>query len=533
MTMPFLALAAGTLLSEDLTCILAGTLIYQGAIDPWSGVAACALGIYLGDLGLYGAGRALGSRVLTWRNVQRYLPPTRRLRFKDWFAQNTVSLVLGSRFVPGTRLPLYVTSGAVRSPFRPFAVWSAVAVALWTPALVFAAAASGNVSTSPWWTIGGTWVTRVVGALALLLLWRLAARLATRRGRQQAAAAVSRLWRWEFWPMWIFYAPAAVWIAFLIVRHRGLSALGAANPGMPDGGIVGESKHDILSHLPPVWTIPSMLIPAGPIDRRIWQFLDRFAGSGWAYPLIFKPDVGQRGAGVRIVQSAEEARSYLAQESNAVLVQPYHEGPFEAGVFYYRMPGTAGGRIFSITDKQFPVVEGDGHSTLEELIWGHPRLRMQAARFLARHADRRDEVLHAGQRLRLVMAGNHCQGTLFRDGGHLITRELEACIDGIAASYPGFYIGRFDIRYRDVGRFMAGKDLAIVELNGATAESTNIYDPERSLVEAYRQLFRQWSLVFAIGAANRARGAAGSSAGRVFDLVRAHLRSKVAFQTAD
>lgn len=533
MTTTLVALAAGTLLSEDLTCILAGTLIYQRAIDPVSGVAACALGIYLGDLGLYGTGRALGSRVLTWRFVQRYLTPTRRLCFKDWFAQNTASIVLGSRFVPGTRLALYVTSGAVRSPFPGFAVWSAVAVALWTPALVLAAAASGNASTSPWLTIGGTWVTRIMGALGLLLLWRLAVRFATRRGRQQLVAAISRLWRWEFWPMWIFYAPVAIWIAFLTLRHRGLSALGAANPAMPDGGIVGESKHDILSHLPPEWTIPSMRIPAGTIDHRMRQFLDRFTCCGWAYPLVFKPDVGQRGAGVRLVQSAEEARSFLAQESNAVLIQPYHEGPFEAGVFYYRMPGAARGRIFSITDKQFPVVEGDGHSTLEDLIWAHPRLRMQAARFLVRHADRRDEVLQAGHRLRLVMAGNHCQGTLFRDGGHLITRELEERIDGIAASYPGFYIGRFDIRYRDVRRFMAGEDLAIVELNGATAESTNIYDPERSLVGAYRQLFRQWSLVFAIGAANRARGIAGSSAGRVFDLVRAHLRTKVAFQTAD
>ena len=533
MTTTFLALAAGTLISEDLTCILAGTLIYQGVIDPWSGIGACALGIYLGDLGLHGTGRALGPPVLSWRPVQRYLTPTRHQRFQDWFAQNTAAIVLGSRFVPGTRLALYVTSGAVRSPFGGFALWSAVAVALWTPAIVLAAAASGTVSTNPWWTIGGTWLTRIVGALMLLMLWRLAVRLATRRGRQQVVASISRLWRWEFWPMWIFYAPVALWIVFLIVRHRGLRALGAANPGMPDGGIVGESKHEILSHLPAEWTIPFILIPAGTIEGRMWQFFDRLTCRSWTYPLVFKPDVGQRGAGVKIVRSAEEARSYLAQESNAVLVQPYHEGPFEAGVFYYRMPGSARGRILSITDKHFPSVEGDGRSTLEELIWAHPRLRMQATRFLARHAERRDEILAAGQRIRLAMAGNHCQGTLFRDGAHLITPALEERIDSIAACYPGFYVGRFDIRFRDGRRFMAGEDLAIVELNGATAESTNIYDPDRSLIAAYRQLFRQWSLVFAIGAANRANGVVGSPAGRVFDLVRAHLRSKVAFQTAD
>jgi hypothetical protein len=44
-----------------------------------------------------------------------------------------------------------------------------------------------------------------------------------------------------------------------------------------------------------------------------------------------------------------------------------------------------------------------------------------------------------------------------------------------------------------------------VELNGAASESTNIYDSRNSLGKAYRVLFQQWRLIFAIGAANRAR----------------------------
>ena len=87
-----------------------------------------------------------------------------------------------------------------------------------------------------------------------------------------------------------------------------------------------------------------------------------------------------------------------------------------------------------------------------------------------------------------------------------MTPALERRIDEIARAYPGFYIGRFDIRYTDVEAFKAGQDLAIVELNGATGESTNIYDPDGSLLRAYRLLFRQWALVFTIGAANRAAG---------------------------
>lgn len=333
--------------------------------------------------------------------------------------------------------------------------------------------------------------------------------------------------------MWLFYPPVAAWIAWLAVRHGGLSTMTAANPGMPDGGTVGESKAAILSALPAAWTIPHVLVPAGDLETRVRTALDGMAANGWTYPAIMKPDVGQRGVGVRLISDSPAIRAYLAQMPGAVIVQPYHTGPFEAGVFYYRFPTWAAGRIFSITDKAFPTIVGDGTATLSELIWRHPRYRMQAAMFLERHGERAAQTVPAGEIVRLAVAGNHAQGTVFRDGAHLITPALERRIDEIAQSYAGFFVGRFDIRYRDVEAFKAGEDLAIVELNGATAESTNIYDPNASIWSAYRTLFRQWSIVFAIGAANHARGANRSSLTRLVRLLTAHLTTRSAFALSD
>jgi hypothetical protein len=71
---------------------------------------------------------------------------------------------------------------------------------------------------------------------------------------------------------------------------------------------------------------------------------------------------------------------------------------------------------------------------------------------------------------------------------------------------PGFFFGRFDVRYRDRARFMAGEDLAIIELNGVTSEATHIYDPSTRLVRAWATLMRQWAIAFAIGAEHRRRG---------------------------
>jgi hypothetical protein len=333
---------------------------------------------------------------------------------------------------------------------------------------------------------------------------------------------------WEFWPSWLFYAPVGVFVAALAARY-GLRAVPAANPGLEDGGLVGESKADILTRLPARWTIPFLLAPEG---TSCVEIAARVAARGWQYPLIVKPDVGQRGVGVTRVNDAAGLDAYRRAYDGPVLVQPWHPGPFEAGIFYVRRPHGSRGRIFSITDKQFPAIIGDGHSTIEQLIRQHPRFRRQAALFLARHHATRRRVIEKGERFVIGEIGNHAQGALFVDGAHLITPALEARIDEIARSVPGFFIGRFDVRYGNVDQFTAGLDLAIVELNGVTAESTNIYDPSRSLVSAYRTLFEQWHMVFGIGAANLARGQGGVSLRRIASLVWTHLTDRRGFPVA-
>jgi hypothetical protein len=81
-------------------------------------------------------------------------------------------------------------------------------------------------------------------------------------------------------------------------------------------------------------------------------------------------------------------------------------------------------------------------------------------------------------------------------------------MDEISQRLRGFFIGRYDIRYASEDDLRAGRAFQIIELNGAASEATSIYDARNSLLTAYRTLFRQWDLVFAIGAANRRRGTA-------------------------
>lgn len=321
--------------------------------------------------------------------------------------------------------------------------------------------------------------------------------------------------------MWLFYLPLAPWVGWLALRHGGLRTITAANPGFPHGGIVGESKADILAKLPAGWVAPFCRIDAGRPAERLAVLADLLE-AGWRFPLILKPDQGERGAGVRLVRTRAAAEAWLAATAWPILVQRYHPGPFEAGIFYVRRPDEAFGRVFSITDKHFPSVVGNGRATLAQLVWRHPRYRMQAEVFLERLNGQARRVPAAGERVALAIAGNHCQGTLFRDGAHLCTPALERRIDEIARAAPGFCFGRFDVRYSDPAAFAAGRGFEVIELNGATSESTNVYDPEFSLVRAYVTLGRQWSLLFRIGAANRAAGARVSTCRELLTAIRRH-----------
>jgi hypothetical protein len=139
-------------------------------------------------------------------------------------------------------------------------------------------------------------------------------------------------------------------------------------------------------------------------------------------------------------------------------------------------------------------------------VWKDARARFMAETYLSRLGEGRVRVLAPGENLRLVEAGNHAQGCIFRDGMHLWSEVLEQRIDEISRRLDGFCIGRYDIRYSSPEELRAGRDFQIIELNGAASEATSIYDARNSLFAAYRKLFQQWELVFAIGAEHRRLG---------------------------
>ncbi len=525
-----LAIGAATFVSEDLTCVTVGMLIRGGELNILVGVLGCFLGIFVGDLGLWLLGRVGGRRLIRWKRMQRLFPAERLDRWGQWFDRHGWTAIVASRCLPGTRLPTFIGAGMVGQNAGRFALWALMAGLIWTPVLIALAALFGPIVAWPFEVVfGAGWISLIGALLTLFVALRLGLLLATTEGRSRLVARLTKIYRYEFWPAWFFYLPLVPWVVYLAIRHRGFTTATAANPGIPDGGIVGESKFEILRQLQGQerWVVPTALLQQnGSVEHRIETLRDVMGQRDWTYPVILKPDVAERGTGLRLAQNETSARKYFSEMSGDVLVQTYHPGPYEAGIFYYRLPGRKKGNILSITDKEFPIIEGDGEHTLRQLIWLHPRFRMQARTFLKRHKLDLDHVFEDGEQVPLAVAGNHAQGTLFRDGQHLVTPELRQRIDEIVNSFPGFDFGRFDVRYSDIDKFKAGEDLAIVELNGAFSESTNIYDPNFTLVDAHRQLFLQWSILFKIGALRLRRGAKVPRLGSVLGRIVRHMRAR-------
>ena len=324
----------------------------------------------------------------------------------------------------------------------------------------------------------------------------------------------------EFWPMWAFYPPVVLYAVWLMLRYRGILLPTVANPSFPGGGFVGESKAEILNlavRHAPEWVAPFVAVerpavlagvPEPDIEHELQAALAKLDAAGIALPVVAKPDLGCRGAGVQLVNSVDKLRAYLAgfPRGARLLLQRYVPFEGEAGVFYCRHPGQPHGRIISITLKYFPHVYGDGKRTLRQLILDDPRAGALPHLYLRRHVARLDQVPVAGEAIRLAFAGSHSRGAIFRNGNAFVTPAMEARFDAIARSLPEFYFGRFDIRFEDFAQVQAGGQFTIVEANGAGAESTHIWDRRTTLLQAWSDLMLQYRLLFQIGRANRDRG---------------------------
>ncbi|MEM9718365.1 MAG: hypothetical protein AAGA10_03920 [Bacteroidota bacterium] len=312
-----------------------------------------------------------------------------------------------------------------------------------------------------------------------------------------------RLFNWEYWPMPVLMFPVLfIWIGFSIRARSGVF-FSAANPSIDMGGFAGESKMDILSKFPAQVVPETHRISAG---TPLVEILPTLADSGLSFPIIAKPDKGERGFKVEKIKGKADLNAYIEECPTDFLLQEFIDLPTELGILYYRFPGAEKGKVTSLTLKKFLTVTGDGKSSVEELIKSYPRAKLQYKVLKASRPQLMSRIPKDGEIVELVPIGNHARGATFLDRTDLVDTELEDRFDQLFQKLDGIYFGRLDIKCHSLESLKSGGPFYILEFNGVKAEPTHIYQPGFSLLKAYKVLYAQWKVIYKISVANHRRG---------------------------
>ncbi len=523
-----LLLVLASFISEDLTCITGALLVAQGRLDFPAAVAACYVGLLGSDVALAWLARVLGRPSLTLPPLKWWASERSIDDASAWLRQRALVVVLISRFLPGARLPTCLAAGILRTSLLRFFLYFALSAAIWTPAFVGLNVLLGRPALDRFGNVPGGLAIAVLGLALLIVATRsVVVPLFTWRGRRRLRGRILRLRHWEFWSMWAFYPPLLLYILWQGLRRGRLAFFTAINPCMPLGGLLGESKCDILDGLSgignalPAWR----RLPPGSQDERL-GILRRFLNDhDLDWPVVLKPDTGERGRGVAIARSEAEAAAFFDATPGLALAQEFLAGE-EYGVFWARTPGERDGRVISITHKVRPSVTGDGVSTLEELILRDRRAVALARVYGREHPDAARRTPAAGEVVELTEVGAHSRGTIFLDANALHTPELEHAVNAISTAWEGFDFGRFDLRVPSAAALRRGEGIRVLELNGVTSEAAHMYDPANGFFAAHAILRQQWSLAFELAAERVRNGATPATAGEVLSAVLAERRAR-------
>ena len=168
---------------SEVVLPLAGFLSQQGELNLALTIITSTAGAYLGALGLYWLGAALGlERAIRWLAKLPLVDREDFERAADWFSRHGRSAVFFGRLIPGVRSLISLPAGASRMNLLTFSLFTIAGSALWNSLLIGLGAALGTqyeliATYSDWLNYA------VYAALAGIVLW-----LVIRRIRRRATA---------------------------------------------------------------------------------------------------------------------------------------------------------------------------------------------------------------------------------------------------------------------------------------------------------------------------------------------------------
>jgi hypothetical protein len=308
---------------------------------------------------------------------------------------------------------------------------------------------------------------------------------------------------WELWPFKVIYAPLSfVWLYYAL-RAKAFWFFSNVNPTLEFAGFEGESKKEMYEQLPKQYYPATVYINA---NTSVEEVKNKVESAGINYPLIAKPEVGMQGVLVRQIKNEQELKEYIEKVPVDFLIQPFIDLPFEYSVFHIRYPGEPKGVVTGFIQKEYLQVIGDGKSTLLDLIRQHPKAQYREKEMRHLHQQMLQNVLPRGEKYDLSYTGNHNRGARFINLHKEIDQKLTDVFDNISVQAGNFYFGRYDLKCTSIQDLKEGKNISILEFNGAGAEPNHIYDCGMSYSNALKVITKHWNHLYKISRINYKKG---------------------------
>ncbi|MDR9415561.1 MAG: VTT domain-containing protein, partial [Gracilimonas sp.] len=133
------------------------------------------------------AGRILGSSIFNIAPFKWFIKKENIESVESWFEHKGPIILVISRFIPGSRFPVYLSAGLLKTSFWKFCLYFGLTALLWTPLFVWISVFAGNEILTYYdkYDDYAIWIM-IASILVLFIVFKYLLPLLTSRGRRIA-----------------------------------------------------------------------------------------------------------------------------------------------------------------------------------------------------------------------------------------------------------------------------------------------------------------------------------------------------------
>ena len=126
----------GLPIPEDIMLLAAGVLVHRGEVSYAGALAACAVGVMIGDTLIFTVARRLGPSALDRRPLNLLVTPARRERIEHMFERYGNVIVFMARHMAGLRAPTFAMAGMHNMSLTKFWLWDGLGLCVSAPVVI-------------------------------------------------------------------------------------------------------------------------------------------------------------------------------------------------------------------------------------------------------------------------------------------------------------------------------------------------------------------------------------------------------------